>query len=104
MANAQIKFLNKRGGGRVKALLIIEILNVLNRNLGLFLSSHEILALMPPTSVAPLRLLIANYSGGFGEAASHIGSLCAELAQRGVLIHGHQRCTVLRKLEDAFAA
>lgn len=105
MANAQIKFLNKRGGGALKATLITEIRQILNQHPGVFLSSHEIMNLMSPTSLAQLRLLLTNYNrSGFAEPASFIGSLSSELTQQGILIYGHKRCTVLNKLKAAFAA
>lgn len=103
MANAQIKFLNKRV--TLKNLLVTEILQVTNQHQGGLLSSHEVMNLMSPSSVAQLRLALSNYSGsGFAEPASHIGSLCAELAQQGLLRHSQKLCTVLNRNDDAFVA
>ena len=104
MANAQIKFLNRRGRRALKAILVNEILQILNRQPGVYLTSHEIKNLITPTSLAPLLLLLVNYSGGFAEPASFVGSISSELAQNGILNHGRQKCSVLNKLEDAFAA
>jgi len=103
MANAQIKFLNKRDEA-LKAILVAEIQKILNQHSGVFFSSHEITNLLSSISLAQLKLLISNYSGsGFAEPASFIGSLSSELAKQGVLIHGQKRCPVLNKLEAAFA-
>jgi len=103
MANAQIKFLNKRVA--LKNLLVREILRVTSQYQGNFLSSHEVMGSMSTNSVVQLRLALNNYSAsGFAEPASHIGSLCAELAQQGHLRHGQKICPILNRTDDAFAA
>lgn len=98
MTNAQIKFWDKKP--MQKVLIVADILRVAS---GQFNTSHELKLMMDPVIITLITTALNGYgSSGFTEPASHIGSLCAELAQRGLLVHGKKDCTVLHRNEDAF--
>lgn len=102
MANAQIKFWNNNP--KQKSDLVSEILRVTRLNRGQLHTSHELTNLMNPAVIALVNNSLVGYqNSGYAEPASHIGSLCAELAQQGLLVHGKKYCSFLHRIDDAFA-
>lgn len=105
MSNPQVKFLIAHGISNGITNDIITFLSA-NKN---YHTSHEIvnhLIRVKSNSYNTLVTLLRNKYhniGGFAEPASHIGSLCSYLSNRGMLSHSIKYCSVLKKKEDAFS-
>lgn len=101
MSNAQIFFWDQRPNA--KAVLIADIFTVLRQNRGHYLSSHEIRRQMSHVAIAILNTALAGYQNSvFVEPSSHVGSLCAELAQQSQINRSVKLCPVNSRIDTAF--